>query len=427
MKFMPFTREVGRNEALSIELTDRSNGAVQGVAFFRVCMPVNVSLIKQAFSFVHQLHPMLRARVERGGHLQWRCDVDFSSIEFDVRILDGTLDFEREFYLQGIHPVILEKMSYRVTIYVNSSGQVAWIAVTVNHAAMDAISIVILFRYLDDYLKGKLCTPSKSLPFLQAVEQYLYKGGQEKKIPLPVAEEVPVPWLVEKPAAAPQRVGMATYRKIPAESIVRLHDLAKKHRVKLAALYSAVAIYAGKCLPNSGLWNDILLPVNIRSLCNPPISFDVIGEYISFVDLVVSPDLCCKSVMSLASLLQDKLSFILRRESLRLAEQRPEYKLAEIIEKADFYAAKKPNFVSGICISDVGCLESLVGELTFFDLRVAMTVQTHGAHPMMIATETTKSESIFSFGYCEPLTSRESALCFISHFMGMLNSLQFDS
>jgi len=52
-----------------------------------------------------------------------------------------------------------------------------------------------------------------------------------------------------------------------------------------------------------------------------------------------------------------------------------------------------------------------------------MSVQTHAAHPLIVGSVTNEKEAIFMFGYCEPLTSRDSALCFVEHYMEILNSL----
>ncbi|WP_444941637.1 hypothetical protein ACJJI3_04595 [Microbulbifer sp. ZKSA004] len=63
-KAKPF-RKLGAQEALFVELTEKSSGAVQLAVFFRACKSLGVEELLKGMEYLHNLHPMLRSRIEK--------------------------------------------------------------------------------------------------------------------------------------------------------------------------------------------------------------------------------------------------------------------------------------------------------------------------------------------------------------------------
>ncbi|WHI46243.1 hypothetical protein [Microbulbifer sp. VAAF005] len=173
-----YSRELGPQEALYIELTRQSRGGLQLISFIRVCEPLSVEDVRQGFSYLHSRHPFLRARVARGQRLRWVCDVDFCDIPNQIIPLEEAIKFEEAFMFHGMSCLDSEKCVYSLTLYTNQMGDVEWIVIASIHAALDGRAIVTLFLDLDNYLcshKKPIGVPS--LPLLESIADRLGSAG----------------------------------------------------------------------------------------------------------------------------------------------------------------------------------------------------------------------------------------------------------
>ncbi|GAB2898003.1 hypothetical protein ACCI51_07640 [Microbulbifer echini] len=427
-KAIPF-RKLGAQEALFVELTEKSKGAVQLVVFFRVCKSLDIEELMKGMEYLHNLHPMLRSRVEKNHHAYWFCDVGFQDIPFEIKRDALPLNYQEEFNHLGGKILELDKYSYRFTVYAHKHKNVKWIAFMVSHAAIDGRSALLLIRDLDRYLRGDSGYESSASTMQKSVVEYVSSIKHLKKPQLTISNDnYAFPkWPVEQAANASLRRGYSIYRRLPKKSCDHLHLLSKRENVQITSIYNAIAIIAARSLPGFHSRVELMLPINAQYLCKRQIDPNVIGECTTTLTLSLSPDDTSLNLLSLAHLIQRKVYLQLRNGRFFEPPLKPDYNLVEIENMAKDFCNAKKYFPSGICVSNVGEIMEYTGPLTFFDFGVVMTVQTHGAHPIMLVTCTINGEGVFVFGYCEPLVSKESALKYVKKYMETLRDLSESS
>lgn len=423
-KSTPF-RRLGAQESLFMELAERSNGATQLVVFFRVCKPLSVEELTRGMEYLHSIHTMLRSRVEKEIYAQWVCDVGFQDIPVEIKKNVSSFDYQEEFKRLGNKILALNKYSYRLTIYTDKYEHIIWVAFVVSHAAIDGRSVLILIRDLDRFLrKGQGYKPFISVMDKSAVE-YVSARWDVKKAQLLVGGNncVPKKWLVEKAAHASIRRGCSIYRVFPKKLYERLCLLVRQEHILVTSVYSAIAIRAARSLPSFQSTAELMLPINAQCLCKSQVDQDVVGECTATINLSLSPKDTNLDLLELARVIQKKVYLGLRRGCFFEPEVKPDYRLGEIEDMAEYYASEKKYFPAGLCVSNVGNVYDYTGFLEFFDFGLVMSVQTIGAHPLMLVTYTLGGEGVFVFGYCEPLISKRSALKYVDAYMKILKNL----
>ncbi|WP_444905905.1 hypothetical protein ACJJIR_14660 [Microbulbifer sp. SSSA008] len=83
-------------------------------------------------------------------------------------------------------------------------------------------------------------------------------------------------------------------------------------------------------------------------------------------------------------------------------------------------------FPVGICVSNTCNMQQLAGGLKYFEIGSGIVAQVHVAHLLIVITYTTCRNTIFVFGYCEPLTSHESAHLYVESYLKLVKSLLVD-
>ncbi|AWF81276.1 hypothetical protein BTJ40_10850 [Microbulbifer sp. A4B17] len=427
-KAKPF-RKLGAQEALFVELTERSNGAVQLAVFFRACKSLGVEELMKGMEYLHNLHPMLRSRVEKNHDAYWFCDVGFEAIPIEIKHGALPLNYQEEFRRLGSKILELDKYVYRFTVYVNEHGNVKWIAFMVCHAAMDGRSLLLLVRDLDQYLRGDSRNKPTASAMQKSVVDYVSSIKYFKKTQPAISggDYSPPMWSVEQAVKASLRKGCSIYRVLPKKLCAHLYLISKRENVQITSIYNAAAIIAAQSLPGFRSATELMLPINAQYLCKRQIDRDVIGECTTTLTIPLTSNETSLDLLSLAHLIQKKVYLQLRSGRFFEPPLEPDYSLVEIENMAEDFDTAKDYFPSGICVSNVGDIKEYTGPLTFFDFGVVMTVQTHGAHPIMLVTCTINGEGVFVFGYCEPLVSKESALKYIEKYMKVLRGFSEDN
>ncbi|WP_444913924.1 hypothetical protein [Microbulbifer sp. TRSA007] len=420
-KAKPF-RKLGAQEALFVELTEKSSGAVQLAVFFRACKSLGVEELLKGMEYLHNLHPMLRSRIEKNHHAYWFCDVAFDAIPIEIERDALPLNYQKEFKRLGSKVLELDKYVYRFTVYANDHEEVKWIAFMVSHAAMDGRSLLLLVRDLDRYLRGDSEDKPSASIMQKSVVDYIGSIKHLKKTQSAISSDnCALPkWLVEQAADASHRKGCSIYRVLPKKLCEQLYLRSKDKNVQVTSIYDAAAIIAARSLPGFCSTTELMLPINAQYLCKHQIDRDVIGECTTTLTVSLLSNETSLDLLSLAHLIQKKVYMQFRCGNFFEPSLIPDYNLEEIEQLAKDSSSAKDYFPSGICVSNVGDIGEYTGPLKFFDFGVVMTVQTHGEHPIMLVTCTIDGEGVFVFGYCEPLVSKESALKYVEKYMKIL-------
>jgi hypothetical protein len=86
-------------------------------------------------------------------------------------------------------------------------------------------------------------------------------------------------------------------------------------------------------------------------------------------------------------------------------------------------AAANEVFGGGVCVSDIGDLNRLSGRRVGYSRVLVMPSQNHGIHPVMVAVVSTNEGACLSFGFDEPLQTRDNAQAFAERYIGSLDKL----
>ncbi|WP_444938649.1 hypothetical protein [Microbulbifer sp. JMSA002] len=423
MQSEPYSRELGAVEALMVEFARECHGGTQIVSFIKVLQSLNVRTLQDGLAWVHHLHPMLRARVKLGTNFKWQCNVDFSSIPLEIYVLDHGFNFELEYMRQSKKIIDIEKYTYMITLYIGNNQCVEWISIVANHAAIDGRSIMVLFFYLDLYLNKGGNLELKSLPLYKPIEEYLKEAGYSGGDHLLRPGKDYLSWPVEQTADLAGRQSRAILRTLCFDDVEKLALLIKEKKVGFTALYSALAVISSQQLANHRPWTEIVLPMDVRGLCKPKIGLNVIGAFTAITTLEVLPHNSGVGVLDLAIEIQNNLNERFNPRELKGLIFESSCRLKDIIQAAHEYSHKIESFPSGICVSNLGSMRGLCGELKHFDIAAGMLVQNHGHHPMMVIAYTTNQNGVFVFGYCDPLISRNSAKAMADQYMELLQEL----
>jgi len=415
----PIERPLGPQEALFAELIRRANGAIQMTCIAELAEPAPAATVLRGLKALHHRHPMLRARIVERDQLSWCCDVPWTDIPVRRESMGPDFDISL-FYADEVDAVLdLGRRSWRVVLVSDAADRVTWLALTVNHAAIDGRSALVVLNDLDRFLDDESVFPLESLPLLPPVEQALAgaipDGDQSFELSVPPDSM----WTVSEPAPSSARRPHGFLRTFPAEAMERLHDRLHAGGIHLAAAFCAAAVRAGRAFPGHTGWTQILAPTDIRRDCRPPIPDDAVGEFVSVIPLTIEPAQQDADMAALADVLNTQLSDR-RPLALRLA---PEYRLADTRAQTDDIAAAHDVFSGGLCVTDVGDLQRLSGRPTGFSRVMLMPAQKHGIHPIMVAVVTAAAGACLTFGYAEPLTARETAEAYADRYLAALMEL----
>lgn len=418
-------RPLGPQEALFTELYLRAAGAAQLTVLARLLRPVPASELTSALAQVHERHPLLGARVEQrtDDRWWWVCDVPFSAVQTRTQELDGAVDSELNidavYATEAEQTMDIRSVCYRVTA-LTRSGQVHWILLTVNHAAVDGRAALTVLNEVEAVLSGQP-TSAAPLPLPPAVEDCLTHAAAGGRNLLP-----PIPdealWPVAVPVPAAERLPRATYRHFPKADLQRLHERMRGRGERLGAAFAAAIVPAAREFPGWTEWTPMLVTADLRKDCEPVVAPDSVGCFVGSLMLYLRPNQQHDSLSTTARVLAEQLTH--ERDAAQQLDAT--YDDAVIAAQADAIALAADRFSNGVCVSDVGDMSRLAGRTAGFDEVVLMPAQRHCAHPVMLVAITTTSGVHLTIGYAEPVTATETAHRFADAYLAALYDLAAD-
>ncbi|WNZ57762.1 hypothetical protein QT397_10585 [Microbulbifer sp. MKSA007] len=155
----------------------------------------------------------------------------------------------------------------------------------------------------------------------------------------------------------------------------------------------------------------------------PPIPLEHIGSFSQTTQLSIPEDPTSVDIIDFAENLQSQIYTVLTKQRPMAKKIVSAYTVAEVEAMARETISGSESFFAGICVSNVGSLSKLGGRMKFFDIEKGMVTQTNGLNPLTVISYTTNKNSVFVFGYCEPLLSRNSVLLYIKRYMDIIGGL----
>ncbi|WHI46244.1 hypothetical protein [Microbulbifer sp. VAAF005] len=206
------------------------------------------------------------------------------------------------------------------------------------------------------------------------------------------------------------------------ESVGRIIKVAKNNLIKPTALYSAVAVLAARVLETEKNLSEIIIALDARQLCTPPIPFESVGSFSQTVSLNVPLESTSMGVIKIAKYLQSQIDSVMIGKLPLTKNLSAGYNIEEIIQVAHEITAKHDTFLSGICLSNLGSMRFVAENMRYFELERGMVTQHNGISPLMIVTYTTYRHGVFVLGYCEPLMSKKNVSLYVDEYKKIINS-----
>ncbi len=412
-------RPLGPQELLFAELIRRGNGGLQLTTIAEFEQPVEEAVLRDALAAAHCRHPMLRARVEERDRPWWCCDVPFERITVQSRPMGSDFHPQATYAREAATLLDVGRETWRALLLTNESGRVAWLALTVNHGAIDGRSSLVLLDDIDRFLSDSNGFDDSSLPLMPAAENGLAAAGHSGDGHVMPSWPDEASWAVERSAGAEDRRPHVLFRMLPTERMDVLRGRLHSEGIDLAAGFCAAAAKAGQDLPGATDWTGMVAPTDIRSDCHPEIHPEAVGGYIATIQLTVEPQHRSLDVVETARLLTVQFKNH-RPAALRLdADVAP----ADIHNRVDRMAAAANWFSSGLCVTGVRDLDQQAGRRVGISRVLTMPSQNHAAHPILIAHVSTRAGTCLSIGYNEPLRSHKAALAFADRYCDALFEL----
>lgn len=414
-----FERQLGPQEALLVELNRRCNGAVQLVAMAELQQPMDVGDLRRALKVIHGRHPFMRGRIEARDTLWWVCDVPFETIEIRTETIGAPFDMEAVYAREAAIVHDVAEASWRLVVLTNASGKASWLVLVTNHAAIDGRSALVVFNEIDLLIGDPDALDRASLPLTDAPERGLAAAGLKGEAGIFAEWPDDAVWPVDTPAPASERHPHALLRVLPKADLQALHDRLRDEGVHLAAAFCAAAVRAGPALPGHTPWTGIVEPTDVRADCEPAIPGTAVGEFVASINIFAGPEHADLSPIELARAMGERLRDS-RPAGLLMETDVP---LETTIAQVEQIAASSDVFASGICVSDVGDLDRLSARPVGISRILIMPSQNHGVHPIMVAIVSTSAGVCLSFGYDEPLRSRDAAEAFADRYVEILAAM----
>ena len=412
-------RPLGPQELLFSELIRRGNGGLQLTTIAEFERPVEETALRHALGVAHRRHPMLRARIEDRDRPWWCCDVPFERIAAQSRPMGPDFNPETAYAEEAATPLDIDRESWRAVLLTDEDGRVGWLALTVNHGAIDGRSSLVLLNDIDRCLADPAGFGSESLPLNPAAELGLAAAGHSGSGHVLPTWPDAASWAVEHPAHAQDRRSHVLFRMLPNNRMDALRCRLQSEGIDLIAGFCAAAAKAGRDLPGATDWTGMVTPTDVRDDCRPEIHSKAVGGYIATIRLTVEPRHRSLDVLETAGLLSGQFNDH-RPAALRLDAG---VAATEIHRRADRMAAAGGRFSSGLCVTDVRDLDRLSGRRVGISRILTMPSQNHAAHPMLVTHVSTRKGTCLSIGYNEPLRSREAALAFADRYCEALVEL----
>ncbi|MEG3934647.1 condensation domain-containing protein [Microcoleus sp. T3_B1] len=287
-----FSRKLGLVEMWMALGHDVGGGLIVNVVYLEGILTPDV--IQQALKLVQQRHPMLQVYIvesEDGLYFQ-----SSGITEIPVQIIykkdenEAIKVAEKEIHTKftlGKNPLC------RLTLLYSPQNQnTCEMIITFHHGIVDGISCM---RFIDDLLfycqkikDGENISQVDSLEFIQPIENLVTYNitSKEPRENHPLATEqpsLPPQLIIEHPASANERLTRMLPRMLSQEKTKILIDKCKQEKTTVhGAMCAAMLFAAGKLLSIDTQANfSYGLPVNLRKYCEPEITDQNLGCFIS--------------------------------------------------------------------------------------------------------------------------------------------------
>ncbi len=285
----PLEQKLGCWESIHALIHDLAYGHGKIVCTVSLSGQLNPTLICQALEQLHQRHPLLQAThtLKRKGYF-FRLDAKFSSIPFQVKMKHDDNTWQDIVEQELAQPFPTDQYLWGATLLCPSTPQGnTEIILFFSHAICDGLSVA---SFLDELLtvyckleQGE-AIDLPPLPLLPPIDILVQQAKKTKDafITKQLAQPISCPWPYSNSVPLGQRKTKNVYRHLSMKQYKLIEQTCRQQHITVhAALNAAVLLTAG----SFGNVNNISLqtPINLRRYCQPTLSNENFGCYVSMV------------------------------------------------------------------------------------------------------------------------------------------------
>lgn len=385
---------------------------------------LNYDRIVEALRMLFNQHPLLRATLGESNYRPYFI-INNCFENIPITFIPLTHDWLSAFPNALKEKFITDRYLWRAIIQSSEDQQNHVLIFIFHHAISDGLSAVTFIKQFLSKI-NQYSIPSKPLPLLPSIEEQLnvQQGWNafidtKKKL----QQFSSSPWEYEKFVRPTERVTQCIYRELSEQQLSNLYQKAKNHHVTLNSILNAAALCATQFVKGSEFNTFLHTPINLRPYCQPPLTDEHIGCYISMVTTEHQLTLT-DCIWELAKDYQTQLKASIPTlgfcpKHFNIADFDIET-LAVLFEMPG--SSKRSYFSGGFGISNLGKIQ-LEPELTQkFQIKhlVFCTHRAMGDYVIFLNVVTLKDKMQLLFCYCEPLISKETAELWVERFMGVL-------
>ncbi len=424
-------RKLGFWETGAALLHEEASGAGTLFASAHIRGKIDPALLKEALYLLFERHPLLRATIqEEGEELYFRLNADFASIPVLFLPRRGQEHFLTLGEEEMGQRFPTKKYLWKVTLL--SEGETNELLLLFHHSIIDGFSCVHfidellrLYTELDLQTFGQI----EPLPLLPSVEQLLAVHPSKEAI----AREMTA--LLRRAGGSIDYQTFAPFAErktknqiavLPLETLQKIKTSCSQRKLNVnSLLYASLLLSLRKFLGKS-LDPLVITPINLRHFCEPKLTEEPLGGFISYVSDCLGPVEENTQLWQLAERYEKRL----HEQIPKLAFLPAQFQKGELARIAplffDIAALKdKRAFTSACCVTNKG-------HFAFPDLYGALKLEAFFVTSSRVAGQTMINLSVTSvldrmflcFSYCHPLACKDSVEAIAKECLTLLSRLE---
>lgn len=282
-------RELGVWETLCSLAHDQLSGT--GIIFSATHLfgNIDLDLVTETFKLLYHRHPLLKSTINQNDDkLFFNIDnnVEPLQIDFLKRISDEQWKFiiEDELNKSFENSKCLWRLKF---LYSENGDNNHELILIIHHSIADGLSCInLVHEFLTYYSKLSRNEDVNVIPldFLPCIEKQLDRSHQtlETKIPNEINNNL-TKWAYQEDKPLGKRLTRNIYKILEPELLNSLVNRCHSENTTINAALNAAMLYTAHKLIKQDLMLPVITPVNLRKYCNPPISAEHFGCYISCV------------------------------------------------------------------------------------------------------------------------------------------------
>ncbi|MDN3503948.1 MAG: condensation domain-containing protein [Rhabdochlamydiaceae bacterium] len=415
-------RKLGYIESLFYYIHEESFGTNNTLVFAQVSGELKEDILKRSIEALFNEHPFLRSKiVEEEGYLWVKSTVKFSDISIEFGEIEGKCEDIGEKYLKD--PFSPNGPLWKLKILRKKKQN--WIFLKIHHSVLDAISGINFVRDMIEFYERIEKNPFEKFDELHMLAPIEQLSGSNKSLTDYIEENQSIKpskldhFAFDKQCPLEERVTKIHHFEFPKDEYRAIHKTTRSNDISINSFLVAVACFAYAKFRGGKINIPFITPINLRQKCNPAISKDNFGLYITLITTFHEID-PTQNIFTFARKYKQQLDELIPITGAMPSDlETTSYETLK--ESFTPFRPQDQCFKSGLGLSNAGNIPftgkgvDLAIEKIYYNVsRVA------GDFPFLLHVSTLNETMFISLSYPKPLITNQQALQFCSYFIEII-------